>query len=143
MPGCWIYHKPWCNFYCFACLQAIRTGWVHPNINLDNPEKNVVILFLTENFPFLNVESVLTLFFITKFNMCWTISIWNGGARLLWFSWGLLVSMKLKMKRTNPVNLWCCGSLNQFMFNFRKRVFNSIALFIKASLQSWDINLFD
>uniref|UniRef100_A0A0E0GNX1 beta-ketoacyl-[acyl-carrier-protein] synthase I n=1 Tax=Oryza nivara TaxID=4536 RepID=A0A0E0GNX1_ORYNI len=25
-----------------AAIQAIRTGWVHPNINLDNPEKNVV-----------------------------------------------------------------------------------------------------
>jgi hypothetical protein len=24
-------------------MQAIRTGWIHPNINLDNPEKNVVI----------------------------------------------------------------------------------------------------
>ncbi|CAL4939851.1 unnamed protein product [Urochloa decumbens] len=25
-----------------AAIQAIRTGWVHPNINLDNPEKNVL-----------------------------------------------------------------------------------------------------
>lgn len=26
----------------FASMQAIRKGWVHPNINLDNPEKSVV-----------------------------------------------------------------------------------------------------
>lgn len=29
-----------------AAIQAIRTGWVHPNINLDNPEKNVDISIL-------------------------------------------------------------------------------------------------
>jgi hypothetical protein len=33
-------------------LQAI-TGWIHPNINLDNPEKNVVIFF-AQNLPLLN-----------------------------------------------------------------------------------------
>ncbi|AQL06003.1 3-oxoacyl-[acyl-carrier-protein] synthase II chloroplastic [Zea mays] len=36
-----------------AAIQAIRTGWVHPNLNLDNPEKTVVLLFLTQNFPLL------------------------------------------------------------------------------------------
>jgi len=29
-----------------AAIQAIRTGWVHPNINLDNPEKNVDVSLL-------------------------------------------------------------------------------------------------
>uniref|UniRef100_A0A0E0NW99 beta-ketoacyl-[acyl-carrier-protein] synthase I n=2 Tax=Oryza rufipogon TaxID=4529 RepID=A0A0E0NW99_ORYRU len=29
-----------------AAIQAIRTGWVHPNINLDNPEKNVDVSIL-------------------------------------------------------------------------------------------------
>ncbi|XP_006651481.2 3-oxoacyl-[acyl-carrier-protein] synthase II, chloroplastic-like [Oryza brachyantha] len=29
-----------------AAVQAIRTGWVHPNINLDNPEKNVDVNIL-------------------------------------------------------------------------------------------------
>ncbi|GJN40875.1 hypothetical protein PR202_gn00289 [Eleusine coracana subsp. coracana] len=29
-----------------AAIQAIRTGWVHPNINLDNPEKNVDVSML-------------------------------------------------------------------------------------------------
>uniref|UniRef100_A0A453HYH8 beta-ketoacyl-[acyl-carrier-protein] synthase I n=1 Tax=Aegilops tauschii subsp. strangulata TaxID=200361 RepID=A0A453HYH8_AEGTS len=27
-------------------MQAIRTGWIHPNINLDNPEKNVDVSLL-------------------------------------------------------------------------------------------------
>jgi hypothetical protein len=30
--------------WCFS-FQAIRTGWVHPNLNLENPEKTVVSLF--------------------------------------------------------------------------------------------------
>uniref|UniRef100_A0A0D9VV33 3-oxoacyl-[acyl-carrier-protein] synthase n=1 Tax=Leersia perrieri TaxID=77586 RepID=A0A0D9VV33_9ORYZ len=29
-----------------AAVQAIRTGWVHPNINLDKPEKNVDVSIL-------------------------------------------------------------------------------------------------
>lgn len=29
-----------------AAIQAIRTGWIHPNINLDNPEKNVDVSLL-------------------------------------------------------------------------------------------------
>lgn len=29
-----------------AAIQAIRTGWVHPNVNLDNPEKNVDVSML-------------------------------------------------------------------------------------------------
>ncbi|XP_062211492.1 3-oxoacyl-[acyl-carrier-protein] synthase II, chloroplastic-like [Phragmites australis] len=29
-----------------AVIQAIRTGWIHPNINLDNPEKNVDVRML-------------------------------------------------------------------------------------------------
>ncbi|XP_077230280.1 3-oxoacyl-[acyl-carrier-protein] synthase II, chloroplastic-like isoform X2 [Tasmannia lanceolata] len=29
-----------------ATVQAIRTGWVHPNINLENPEKSVDLNFL-------------------------------------------------------------------------------------------------
>ncbi|XP_062215400.1 3-oxoacyl-[acyl-carrier-protein] synthase II, chloroplastic-like [Phragmites australis] len=29
-----------------AAIQAIRTGWIHPNINLDNPEKNVDVSML-------------------------------------------------------------------------------------------------
>ncbi|RCV44408.1 hypothetical protein SETIT_9G371500v2 [Setaria italica] len=29
-----------------AAIQAIRTGWLHPNINLDNPEKNVDVSLL-------------------------------------------------------------------------------------------------
>ncbi|KAL5218219.1 hypothetical protein ABZP36_018903 [Zizania latifolia] len=29
-----------------AAIQAIRTGWVHPNINLDNPEKNLDVSIL-------------------------------------------------------------------------------------------------
>jgi hypothetical protein len=35
----------------------------------------VVIFSLTENFPFLNVESVLNLFLYNQINMCWTISM--------------------------------------------------------------------
>ncbi|XP_024313073.1 3-oxoacyl-[acyl-carrier-protein] synthase II, chloroplastic isoform X2 [Brachypodium distachyon] len=29
-----------------AAIQAIRTGWIHPNINLDNPEKNMDVSLL-------------------------------------------------------------------------------------------------
>jgi len=46
------------GFYCIVYLQAIRTGWVHPNVNLDNPEKNVVLFFLTQNFPLLNYNLI-------------------------------------------------------------------------------------
>lgn len=35
-------------------MQAIRTGWIHPNINLDNPEKNVVIFLDRQVFFLLN-----------------------------------------------------------------------------------------
>jgi hypothetical protein len=30
------------HYSLFCSLQAIRTGWVHPNLNLENPEKIVV-----------------------------------------------------------------------------------------------------
>ena len=87
------------------CLQAIRTGWVHPNINLDNPEKNVVFFFLTENFSILNVESVLTLFFITKFNMCWTFSIWNGWCQVDVVQLGSSCFDEVENERTNLLKL--------------------------------------
>lgn len=35
------------DMYPYA-LQAIRTGWVHPNINLENPDDRVVRCFALE-----------------------------------------------------------------------------------------------
>lgn len=33
--------------FCFF-VQAIRTGWVHPNINLENPDDGVVCGFIIQ-----------------------------------------------------------------------------------------------
>lgn len=56
------------------------------------------------------------------------------GARLMWFSWCLVVSNEVgkKKERTNFVNLICSGSLDKIMFTFEKRIFNLIALSIKV-----------
>jgi hypothetical protein len=50
----------------FFSLQAIRTGWVHPNLNLENPEKTVVSLFTDAE-----SNAVLVLFLLLlKRKMC-------------------------------------------------------------------------
>ena len=30
----------------YLLVQAIRTGWIHPNVNLENPDKGVVCCFV-------------------------------------------------------------------------------------------------
>ena len=37
--------SPLIIFFVMSDMQAIRTGWVHPNINLENPEKGMVCYF--------------------------------------------------------------------------------------------------
>lgn len=51
IPCCFFSLTIMCLIFAFsklfsASLQAIRTGWVHPNINLEDPDEGVVSVLL-------------------------------------------------------------------------------------------------